>query len=54
MVYSFDLSGYGTLQIPENEQNVVQIGGWSDRVFEFMKMYESDHSFAVQNIEDRD
>ena len=54
-VYSFDLSGYGTLQIPEDEKGVVHIGGWSDKVFtsriNFIKIYEQDHTSALKYIE---
>lgn len=39
-LYCFDLSGYGNIMIPQNTKNVCLIGGWSDKVFEFVKSFE--------------
>ena len=50
-LYLFDLAGYGTVQIPDNEPNVVNIGGWSDRVFEFIKFFEEDKTKALAMVE---
>ena len=40
-VYSFDLAGYGTSQFYENDKRNVLIGGWSDRVFNFIPLMEA-------------
>ncbi len=50
MFYSMDLSGYGTVQVPESK-NVCLIGGWSERVLEFIQMYEKDQVTMRQMIE---
>lgn len=39
-LYCFDLSGYGNIMIPEKTKNVCLIGGWSDRVFDFIDNFE--------------
>lgn len=48
-VYSFDLAGYGTLQFPEN--NVYAIAGFSEKVFDLMKMLEEDRNALIHAIE---
>lgn len=50
MFYSMDLSGYGTVQIPESK-NVVLIGGWSERILDFIRMYEEDQITMEYTIE---
>ena len=52
IVYSFDLAGYGSIQIPEDQSNVVQIAGFSDKIFQFMQLYESDRKSALNQIEE--
>ncbi len=52
MLYSFDLSGYGTLQFPENDPNVVLMSGWSDKVLGFISKYESFGQTQIQEIGD--
>lgn len=47
-IYSFDLSGYGTLQFPESK--VYAIAGFSDKVFEVMKLLESDRQALINEI----
>lgn len=37
-VYSFDLNGYGSMQFPEN--NVICIAGFSEKIFDIMKLVE--------------
>src|SRR3990167_4544812 len=39
-LYCFDLSGYGNVIIPQETKNVCLIGGWSDRVFDFISAFE--------------
>lgn len=40
-LYLFDLSGYGNISVPQNTKNVCVIGGWSDRIFDFIDMFEN-------------
>jgi 60 kDa SS-A/Ro ribonucleoprotein len=49
-LYSFDLANYGTSQFPEDETNVCMLGGFSDRVFEFIKLFEETGTGLVQKI----
>lgn len=39
-LYTFDLSGYGNVMIPQNTKNVCLVGGWSDRIFDFVQAFE--------------
>jgi len=47
-VYSWDLAGLGTLQFPE--QNVFALAGFSDKVFDIMKMMELDKKAPYNEI----
>ena len=47
-VYSFDLAGYGSLQLPE--EKVYCLAGFSDKVFDLMKLLESDRHALVNAI----
>ena len=47
-VYSFDLSGYGSMQFPE--QNVYCLAGFSEKVFDIMKLMEQDKKALVSEI----
>lgn len=48
-VYSFDLAGYGSLQLPEDK--VFCLAGFSDKVFDLMKLLETDRRALVSAIE---
>lgn len=48
MVYNWDLAGHGTLQFPENQ--VAALAGWSDKVFDIMKLVETDKAALVNTI----
>jgi len=50
-LYSFDLTGYGTVQFPQSDPNVVLLAGWSDRVLEFISKYEKFGTDMIQGIE---
>ncbi len=39
-LYCFDMSGYGNVSIPQNTKNVCLIGGWSDKVFDYISAFE--------------
>jgi len=49
LIYSFDLAGYGDMQFPE--QNVFCLAGFSEKVFDVMKMLEIDKNALVKEIE---
>lgn len=40
-LYSFDLSAYGTKQLPTADTSVTIINGWSDKVFDYISLTES-------------
>ncbi len=48
LIYSFDLAGYGTLQFPESK--VYALAGWSDKVFDIMKILETDRQALINTI----
>jgi hypothetical protein len=48
-VYSFDLAGYGTLQLPQ--RNVYCLAGFSDKVFDVIKFLETDKEALMHEIE---
>ena len=39
-LYAFDMSGYGNIMIPQNTRGVCLIGGWSDKIFDFISAFE--------------
>lgn len=47
-VYSWDLAGYGTLQLPES--NVYCLAGFSEKVFDVMEMLKTDRNTLVNEI----
>lgn len=49
-VYSFDLQGYGSMQFPE--KNVFCLAGFSDKVFDTIKMLETDKNAIINAIND--
>ena len=49
VIYSFDLQGYGTLQFPE--RNVYCLAGFSEKVFDIMKLLEMDKDALINEIE---
>ncbi len=48
-IYSFDLNGYGTIQFPE--QNVFCIAGFSEKIFDIIKLMETDKKALFNMIE---
>ena len=48
-VYSFDLQGYGSLQFPE--ERVFCLAGFSDKVFDILRLLETDRDALVRTIE---
>ena len=47
-VYSWDLAGNGTMQFPE--QNVFALAGFSDKVFDIIKLLKSDKNALLNEI----
>lgn len=47
-MYSIDLAGYGTLQIPEKD--VCCLAGFSEKIFDIMKFFEEDKDALVSAI----
>lgn len=48
MIYSWDMAGHGTLQFPE--RNIAALAGWSEKVFDIMKLVETDKQALVNTI----
>ena len=48
-IYSFDLNSYGSMQFPEN--NVYCIAGFSEKIFDIMKLLEQDRNAFINEIE---
>lgn len=48
-LYSFDLQGYGTLQFPQNK--VFCVAGFSEKIFDVMKLLEQDREALIHKIE---
>lgn len=49
-LYLFDLSGYGNIVVPQETKNACIISGWSDRVLEFIPMYEQSGTTPVDKV----
>jgi len=49
-LFSFDLSGYGTLQFPEKD--VYCLAGFSEKTFDIMKLLEQDKKALINKIEE--
>jgi hypothetical protein len=47
-IYSFDLNGHGSMQFPE--QNVFCVAGFSEKVFDIMKLMETDKKALINTI----
>lgn len=51
-MYSIDLAGYGTTLFPSNQENKnILISGWSEKIFEFIDVFEKDRSTQIREIE---
>jgi hypothetical protein len=47
-IYSFDLDGHGSMQFPE--QNVFCLAGFSEKIFDIMKLLETDKKALINRI----
>lgn len=50
-VYSFDLSSYATTQIPKDDERVFIGGGFSDKILNFIPMFERSRADMLAEIE---
>ncbi len=50
-MYLFDLSGYGTVQIPPHDKSVVTVSGWSEKIFKYINATEGSMESQVKEIE---
>lgn len=49
-VYMFDLGGYGTTQLNDNDSKVFQLAGFNEKVFDVMQLLETDRKALVNAI----
>lgn len=47
-IYSFDLNNYGSMQFPE--RNVFAVAGFSDKVFDIIKLLETDKQALINEV----
>jgi hypothetical protein len=50
-LYSVNLCGYGTLQVPEDDKSVCLIDGWSDKILEYIPKFEMGLNTMLEDIE---
>lgn len=50
-VYLIDLRGYGTTSVPQDDPKTCLIAGWSERILEYIKMFEEDKKTALDVID---
>lgn len=48
-VFSFNLNDYGTIEFPEKD--VYCLAGWSDKVFDTIKLFETDKDALIAEVE---
>lgn len=51
-VYMFDLNGYGSSQLNTSNRKVFQLAGFNEKVFDTMKLLETDRKALVNTIND--
>lgn len=50
-LYSVDLAGYGTAQVPQDTKNVCLMAGWSEKILEFIPAFETDKNTMIKAVE---
>jgi len=50
VLYSLDLAGYGTAQFPADDGSVVELAGWSEKLLQFIDLYERSGADAISEI----
>jgi hypothetical protein len=53
ILYLFDLSEYGTVNFPENDRSVVNVAGWSEKIFNFIQLHEIDPDKQIKYIKEK-
>lgn len=48
--YIIDMAGYSTTCTPEDDNGVIQIAGWSDKIFDFVNAIEADPKEVLRKI----
>lgn len=51
-LYLFDLSSYGTVNFPASDRSVVNVSGWSEKIFNFIKLHEADPKAQIKYIKE--
>lgn len=51
--YNVDLRGYGTTTIPTTDARSTMIAGWSERILEYVNLFEEDKSSILEKISGR-
>lgn len=49
-LYSFDLAGYGTTQVPEDDPHVLTIAGWSESILKYVPYFETEKETVLKEI----
>ena len=49
-LYSFDLRGYGTVQIPQGDPRVLIVAGWSENILKYVPYFEMDRATVLDEI----
>lgn len=49
-LYSIDLMGYGTAQVPQYNNKVLMLAGFSEKLFDFIPSFESERETLVRTI----
>jgi hypothetical protein len=50
-IYSVDLYGYGSALMPENSKNLCLMGGYSDKIFNFITSFEANPATMVERVD---
>ena len=53
-LYSVDLAGYGTAQVPTDDPQTALIAGWSERIFDLINAFEVDKTSVIDMIRNAD
>jgi hypothetical protein len=50
-LYTLVLNGYGTLPVPQDTRNMAMLAGWSDKVLNYIPIYEKDKNTMMAEID---
>lgn len=48
MLYSYDLSGYGTQPTPQTDKHVITLAGWNDKILDYINLAEKQDTMINQ------